>query len=80
MVHLNTYLTLRFVVLNLLTAHTAVMLSSDELIASTRMSSVVNVTPAEKVLRGARARHSAVMVSPWRAEEPLVRQGGSLSI
>ena len=49
---LELILTLRFVVPNLLIAHTSVMLNSDES-SSTRMSSVVYVTPTEKVLRGA---------------------------
>jgi hypothetical protein len=63
LVHLNAShpyldLTLRFVVPNLLIAHTAVMLSSNELIDSDEKRGPRHTHRTEKVLRGACAKCS----------------------
>jgi hypothetical protein len=62
---------------NLSTAHTAVMLSSDELIeTSTRMSRVVYVTRTDKVLRGACAplSRNGEPLAGWEASRQTGRE------
>jgi hypothetical protein len=63
----------------MMAAHTALMLSRDEMIDPVKQRAPCESCTG-KVLRGARARLSIMMVIPWAGWGAFVRQGGCINI